>query len=179
MIKANLFEPLEKMFELKSFSFHQSKKLFRATRESADKHLFYQSAISSRISVFHPQTLPSVKAEKENLSFPLIYFSFAAYRKCDLSLDRVAETEREKVKKKICCLFQIDQNAAEDFNLTSDGEFNAIKSLVLGKVHGKETGSGLLNQHPHGANRCGSSRTLLDSTLLSESRTYLPRLCSC
>lgn len=44
----------------------------------------------------------------------------------------------------ICCLFQIDQNAAEDFNLTSDGEFNAIKSLVLGKVHGKETGSGLL-----------------------------------
>lgn len=34
-------------------------------------------------------------------------------------------------------LFQIDQNAREDFNLTSDGEFNAIKSLVLGRVHGK------------------------------------------
>uniref|UniRef100_A0A3Q1I0V5 Uncharacterized protein n=1 Tax=Anabas testudineus TaxID=64144 RepID=A0A3Q1I0V5_ANATE len=32
-------------------------------------------------------------------------------------------------------LFQIDQNAREDFNLTSDGEFNAIKSLVLGRVH--------------------------------------------
>uniref|UniRef100_A0A668V030 Contactin associated protein like 3 n=1 Tax=Oreochromis aureus TaxID=47969 RepID=A0A668V030_OREAU len=31
--------------------------------------------------------------------------------------------------------FQIDQNAKEDFNLTSDGEFNAIKSLVLGRVH--------------------------------------------
>ncbi|KAM3849466.1 contactin-associated protein-like 4, partial [Diretmus argenteus] len=30
---------------------------------------------------------------------------------------------------------QIDQNAREDFNLTSDGEFNAIKSLVLGRVH--------------------------------------------
>ncbi|KAM9350204.1 contactin-associated protein-like 4 [Symphorus nematophorus] len=30
---------------------------------------------------------------------------------------------------------QIDQNAREEFNLTSDGEFNAIKSLVLGKVH--------------------------------------------
>ncbi|XP_008432146.1 contactin-associated protein-like 4 isoform X1 [Poecilia reticulata] len=30
---------------------------------------------------------------------------------------------------------QVDQNAREDFNLTSDGEFNAIKSLVLGKVH--------------------------------------------
>uniref|UniRef100_A0A3Q1GPN3 Contactin-associated protein-like 4 n=1 Tax=Acanthochromis polyacanthus TaxID=80966 RepID=A0A3Q1GPN3_9TELE len=29
----------------------------------------------------------------------------------------------------------IDQNAREDFNLTSDGEFNAIKSLVLGRVH--------------------------------------------
>uniref|UniRef100_A0A674P6T4 Contactin associated protein like 3 n=1 Tax=Takifugu rubripes TaxID=31033 RepID=A0A674P6T4_TAKRU len=34
-------------------------------------------------------------------------------------------------------LFQIDQNPREDFNLTSDGEFNAIKSLVLGKVHGE------------------------------------------
>ncbi|XP_075878400.1 contactin-associated protein-like 4 isoform X2 [Nelusetta ayraudi] len=33
---------------------------------------------------------------------------------------------------------QIDQNAAEDFNLTSDGEFNAIKSLVLGKVHASD-----------------------------------------
>ncbi|XP_067331445.1 contactin-associated protein-like 4 isoform X2 [Channa argus] len=30
---------------------------------------------------------------------------------------------------------QIDQNPREDFNLTSDGEFNAIKSLVLGRVH--------------------------------------------
>ncbi|KAM3850375.1 contactin-associated protein-like 4, partial [Diretmus argenteus] len=30
---------------------------------------------------------------------------------------------------------QIDQNAREDFNLTSDGEFNAIKTLVLGRVH--------------------------------------------
>ncbi|AWP03642.1 putative contactin-associated protein-like 4 [Scophthalmus maximus] len=29
---------------------------------------------------------------------------------------------------------QIDQNAREDFNLTSDGEFNAIKSLLLGRV---------------------------------------------
>uniref|UniRef100_UPI0037E7EB3C contactin-associated protein-like 4 n=1 Tax=Semicossyphus pulcher TaxID=241346 RepID=UPI0037E7EB3C len=30
---------------------------------------------------------------------------------------------------------QIDQNPREEFNLTSDGEFNAIKSLVLGRVH--------------------------------------------
>ncbi|XP_047446526.1 contactin-associated protein-like 4 isoform X2 [Mugil cephalus] len=29
---------------------------------------------------------------------------------------------------------QIDQNAREDFNLTSDREFNAIKSLVLGRL---------------------------------------------
>ncbi|CAB1460602.1 unnamed protein product [Pleuronectes platessa] len=29
---------------------------------------------------------------------------------------------------------QINQNAREDFNLSSDGEFNAIKSLVLGRV---------------------------------------------
>lgn len=34
-------------------------------------------------------------------------------------------------------LFQIDQNAREDFNLTFDGELNAIKALVLGKVHGE------------------------------------------
>ncbi|XP_058488896.1 contactin-associated protein-like 4 isoform X2 [Solea solea] len=33
---------------------------------------------------------------------------------------------------------QIDQNAREDFNLTSDEEFNAIKSLVLGRVHDEE-----------------------------------------
>uniref|UniRef100_A0A8C7SW72 Contactin-associated protein-like 4 n=1 Tax=Oncorhynchus mykiss TaxID=8022 RepID=A0A8C7SW72_ONCMY len=30
---------------------------------------------------------------------------------------------------------QIDQHEREDFNLTSDAEFNAIKSVVLGKVH--------------------------------------------
>ncbi|XP_059200151.1 contactin-associated protein-like 4 [Centropristis striata] len=33
---------------------------------------------------------------------------------------------------------QIDQNPREDFNLTSDGEFNAIKSLVLGRVFGSD-----------------------------------------
>ncbi|KAK2822754.1 hypothetical protein Q5P01_022819 [Channa striata] len=33
---------------------------------------------------------------------------------------------------------QIDQNAREDFNLTSEGEFNAVKSLVLGRVHESE-----------------------------------------
>ncbi|XP_040027398.2 contactin-associated protein-like 4 isoform X2 [Gasterosteus aculeatus] len=33
---------------------------------------------------------------------------------------------------------QIDQHAREDFNLTSDGELNGIKSLVLGRVHGSE-----------------------------------------
>uniref|UniRef100_A0AAQ6ICF3 Contactin associated protein like 3 n=1 Tax=Anabas testudineus TaxID=64144 RepID=A0AAQ6ICF3_ANATE len=31
-------------------------------------------------------------------------------------------------------IFQIDQNAKEDFNLTSDVEFNSIKSLILGRV---------------------------------------------
>lgn len=34
-------------------------------------------------------------------------------------------------------LFQIDHNAREDFNLTSDVEFNAIRSLVLGRVSGE------------------------------------------
>ncbi|XP_017266467.1 contactin-associated protein-like 4 isoform X2 [Kryptolebias marmoratus] len=33
---------------------------------------------------------------------------------------------------------QVDQNPREVFNLTSDGEFNAIKSLVLGRVHESE-----------------------------------------
>ncbi|XP_027147664.1 contactin-associated protein-like 4 isoform X1 [Larimichthys crocea] len=33
---------------------------------------------------------------------------------------------------------QIDQNAREDFNLTADGEFSAIKSLVLGRIYGSD-----------------------------------------
>lgn len=33
--------------------------------------------------------------------------------------------------------FQIDQNTKENFNLTSDVEFNAIRSLVLGRLHSK------------------------------------------
>ncbi|XP_055359718.1 contactin-associated protein-like 4 isoform X2 [Betta splendens] len=33
---------------------------------------------------------------------------------------------------------QVDQNAREDFNLTSDGEFKAIRSLVLGRVYGSD-----------------------------------------
>lgn len=37
----------------------------------------------------------------------------------------------------VALFLQIDENAREDFNLTSDGEFNAVKSLVLGRVHGK------------------------------------------
>lgn len=37
----------------------------------------------------------------------------------------------------IALFLQIDENAREDFNLTSDGEFNAVKSLVLGRVHSK------------------------------------------
>uniref|UniRef100_A0A3B4U295 Contactin-associated protein-like 4 n=1 Tax=Seriola dumerili TaxID=41447 RepID=A0A3B4U295_SERDU len=38
-------------------------------------------------------------------------------------------------KHEMILFFQINQNAREDFNLTSDGEFNAIKSLALGRVH--------------------------------------------
>ena len=34
-------------------------------------------------------------------------------------------------------IFQVDQNTREDFNLTSDVEFNSVKSLILGKVQGK------------------------------------------
>lgn len=37
----------------------------------------------------------------------------------------------------LLCLLQVDQHAKEDFNLTSDTEFNAIKSIVIGKVHGE------------------------------------------
>ncbi|XP_076014929.1 contactin-associated protein-like 4 [Genypterus blacodes] len=33
---------------------------------------------------------------------------------------------------------QIDQNPREEFNLTTDAEFNAIKSLVLGRMHDSE-----------------------------------------
>lgn len=99
---------------------------------------------------------PFFKAKKKNV--PLTYFSTATYSKCDLPFLPTTESLRRNIKNKqnlshlrlagggvgLCCSFQIDQNAAEDFNLTSDGEFNAIKSLVLGKVHGKEAGSGFL-----------------------------------
>lgn len=33
---------------------------------------------------------------------------------------------------------QVDQNAGEDFILTADAEFNAIQSLVLGRVQGQQ-----------------------------------------
>lgn len=75
----------------------------------------------------------------------------------------------------VCCSFQIDQNAAEDFNLTSDGEFNAIKSLVLGKVHGRETGSGFLINTVVDF----QSKQVLNSTRLSQSWTHLLRRSSC
>lgn len=87
-------------------------------------------------------------------------------------MEKQAEPLSPQAGGEMCCLFQINQNAAEDFNLTSDGEFNAIKSLVLGKVHGKETGSGFLINTL--ANRWGLFRTLL-----SESWSYLLRLRSC
>lgn len=35
--------------------------------------------------------------------------------------------------------FQVDQEAEEEFNLTSDEEFRAVKSLVLGRVDGKRS----------------------------------------
>lgn len=37
------------------------------------------------------------------------------------------------------CFSQIDQNSREDFNLTSGVDFNGVRSLVLGKVHGKKS----------------------------------------
>uniref|UniRef100_A0A8C5NHN6 Contactin-associated protein-like 4 n=1 Tax=Gouania willdenowi TaxID=441366 RepID=A0A8C5NHN6_GOUWI len=42
---------------------------------------------------------------------------------------------KKKSLKKCCFCFQIDQNVREEFNLTSDEEFNGIKALVLGKIH--------------------------------------------
>lgn len=39
--------------------------------------------------------------------------------------------------------FQVDQEAVEEFNLTSDGEFRAVKSLVLGRVEGKRSRVGV------------------------------------
>lgn len=34
--------------------------------------------------------------------------------------------------------FQVDEEAVEEFNLTSVGDLGAIKSLVLGRVQGKD-----------------------------------------
>lgn len=33
---------------------------------------------------------------------------------------------------------QVDENDGEDFTLTSDAEFNAIRSLVLGRILGQQ-----------------------------------------
>lgn len=49
--------------------------------------------------------------------------------------------QSEDVFKCSTLLFQVDQSGVEEFNLTSDGEFNAVKSLVLGKVHGESESS--------------------------------------
>lgn len=40
-------------------------------------------------------------------------------------------------------MFQIDREAREDFNLTSDEEFNGLKSLTLGRVQGERQLSAL------------------------------------
>uniref|UniRef100_A0A4W6DPD4 Contactin associated protein like 3 n=1 Tax=Lates calcarifer TaxID=8187 RepID=A0A4W6DPD4_LATCA len=55
-------------------------------------------------------------------------------------------------------IFQIDQNAREDFNLTSDVEFNNIKSLILGRVQeSDELDAELAGLASHGFTGCLSA----------------------
>uniref|UniRef100_A0A3Q0QTJ7 Contactin associated protein like 3 n=1 Tax=Amphilophus citrinellus TaxID=61819 RepID=A0A3Q0QTJ7_AMPCI len=65
-----------------------------------------------------------------NLPFIVLYFTNLKIERMSISYSLTGTDEIY-----FCVRFQIDQNAREDFNLTSDGEFNAIKSLVLGRVH--------------------------------------------
>lgn len=82
------------------------------------------------VSDFYTENIMTQKSNLVSHFKVLVYHSSEAVKTFDPQWIR-----------EICWLFQIDQNTREDFNLTSDGEFNAIKSLVLGKVHGKWGGS--------------------------------------
>ncbi|XP_041849072.1 contactin-associated protein-like 4 isoform X2 [Melanotaenia boesemani] len=67
-----------------------------------------------------------------------------------VSIRRLTDSVSVQVKHEATCgfstytsrrekaVFRIDQNSKEDFNLSSEGEFSGIKSLVLGKVHGPD-----------------------------------------
>lgn len=85
--------------------------------------------------------------------------------------------------------FQVDQGAVEEFNLTSDGEFRAVKSLVLGRVHGKRSrqrvsvlrlDGGSLMETPHGVLlprfRCNTRRLLSSNRRTADKRCENVRL---
>uniref|UniRef100_A0A3Q3E1Q7 Contactin-associated protein-like 4 n=1 Tax=Labrus bergylta TaxID=56723 RepID=A0A3Q3E1Q7_9LABR len=103
-------------------------------------------------SIYSDTTL---RGENVSLSFrtnqsPAVLFYVSSYYREYLALLinkhgkgflTTALNKFESFSKGICSFFffsQIDKNPREDFNLTSDGEFNAIKSLVLGRVLGSD-----------------------------------------
>uniref|UniRef100_A0A3Q3S3R8 Contactin-associated protein-like 4 n=1 Tax=Mastacembelus armatus TaxID=205130 RepID=A0A3Q3S3R8_9TELE len=86
-------------------------------------------------SIYSDMTL---RGENVSLSFrtnqsPALLLYVSSYYREYLALLINKHGEEDAVKAFI--LKEIDQNAREDFNLTSDGEFRAVKSLVLGRVH--------------------------------------------
>lgn len=88
---------------------------------------------------------------------PVLKLRESSFKAClsapDLDLEPTRSTTREKADGRtngwmdgwmeinmlgIFLLFQVDQEAVEEFNLTSEGDFQAVKSLVLGRVHGEQ-----------------------------------------
>uniref|UniRef100_A0AAX7V4R1 Contactin associated protein like 3 n=1 Tax=Astatotilapia calliptera TaxID=8154 RepID=A0AAX7V4R1_ASTCA len=87
-------------------------------------------------SIYSDMTL---RGENVSLSFrtnqsPALLLYVSSYYREYLAV-LINKHGEENTSNLFISFFQIDQNAREDFNLTSDGEFNAIKSLVLGRVH--------------------------------------------
>uniref|UniRef100_A0A8C7CIQ6 Contactin-associated protein-like 4 n=1 Tax=Oncorhynchus kisutch TaxID=8019 RepID=A0A8C7CIQ6_ONCKI len=104
--------------------------------------------LNRNISTQSSSIYSDLKLRGENVSFSfrssqspaLLLYVSSYYREYlavvnGLFLNPQFELSTKCLQVLFCNLFQIDQHEREDFNLTSDAEFNAIKSVVLGKVH--------------------------------------------
>lgn len=84
---------------------------------------------------------------------PVLKLRESSFKAClsapDLDLEPTRSTTREKADGRmngwmefnmlgIFLPSQVDQEAVEQFNLTSEADFQAVKSLVLGRVHGEQ-----------------------------------------
>ncbi|KAI4809578.1 hypothetical protein KUCAC02_018452 [Chaenocephalus aceratus] len=93
------------------------------------------------VSSYHTQYLALLVNKHDTLEVRYKLDSSRAAEVLESKVKRLADGELHTVtlrRRTASVSLQIDQNPREDFNLTSDGEFNGIKSLVLGRVHDSE-----------------------------------------